>query len=211
MEKDKELAKEKLKELSFLGKLQHIWEYYKYRILFFAFVIFALSYTVYTKVTEVDYAINVMVFFEDSDVVETEEKMEEIFAQWLRESYEDGEEYPVDADVTMRPEMNKYNLETVLAVNTKITAHLAAGQKIGFIFDEEIYKEYFVDGDYAYLEDKEYSGELGNKAKKLLGLNEDTKYYYVTAYTQNVEKEFEDAMAVYEKSKIIFKKLKELN
>ena len=73
MEKDKELAKEKLKELSFLGKLQHIWEYYKYRILFFAFVIFALCYTVYTKVTEVDYAINVMVFSGDSNVVETEE------------------------------------------------------------------------------------------------------------------------------------------
>lgn len=210
MDKDKELAKEKLKELSLSGKLRHIWEYYKYRILFFAFVIFALSYTVYTKVTEVDYAIDVMVFSEDANVEKTEEKMEELFSKWLCDSYKDGEEYPVDADITMRPEMNKYNLETVLAVNTKITANLAAGQKIGFIFDEEIYKEYFVDGDYAYLEDKEYSGELGNKSKKMLGLNENTKYYYVTAYTQNVEKEFKDAMDVYEKSKIIFEKLKEL-
>ena len=210
MDKDKELAKEKLKSLSFSGKIQHIWEYYKYRIIFFAFVIFALSYTIYTKVTEIDYAIDVMVFSEDTNVEKTEENMEELFSKWLCDSYKDGEEYSVNADVTMRPEMNKYTLESVLAVNTKITANLAAGQKVGFIFDEVIYKEFFIDGDYSYLEDKEYSGELGDNAKKLLGLNKNIKYYYVTAYTQNVEKGFKDAVDVYEKSKIIFKKLKEL-
>lgn len=210
MDKDKELAKEKLKSLSFSGKIQHIWEYYKYRIIFFAFVIFALSYTIYTKVTEIDYAIDVMVFSEDTNVEKTEENMEELFSKWLCDSYKDGEEYPVNADVTMRPEMNKYTMESVLAVNTKITANLAAGQKVGFIFDEVIYKEFFIDGDYSYLEDKEYSGELGDNAKKLLGLNKSIKYYYVTAYTQNVEKGFKDAVDVYEKSKIIFKKLKEL-
>ena len=210
MDKDIELAKEKLKSLSFSEKIRHFWEYYKYRILFFVFVLFALCYTVYTKVTEIDYAIDVMVFSEDINAQKSEEKIEEIFSKWLYDSYKDGEEYLVNADITMRPEMNKYNMDAVLAANTKITANLAAGQKVGFIFDEMIYTEYFIEGDYSHLEDKEYSGELGDSAKKLLGLSEKIRYYYVTLYTQNVEKGFEDAVSVYEKSKIIFKKLNEL-
>lgn len=210
MDKDRELAKEKVREYGFGEKIRYYWGYYKYRYIFIFLLVCLIGYTAYSKLTEQKYDIEVILVTEDFIDEASEQALEENLSDWLTESKGDGVERFVDVVVIQRQEIDGYNQDAVLAANTKLTSVLASEQRIGFILNEDTYEHFFTEDGYGYLADKNISGEIGVNAVKEMGLSENTKYYYVTAYTKGVEKGYEDALREYENSKIIFNKILEL-
>ncbi|MBE7011099.1 MAG: hypothetical protein E7415_00285 [Ruminococcaceae bacterium] len=209
MDKDKQLAKEQYKEFSFIEKIKYFWDYYKYRCIFILVIALLLGYTAYDKLTEVKYDLEIGVYVYDGVEEETPQNTQELFTKWLSKEFNDGKEHPVKVEYYRLPPESAAESEAGVAVATKFTTSLASGLVGGFILSEEMYEKNFTDDGYGILMDKEYSGEIGQNAKGMLGLDKEKTYYFVTIKAGTEQNNSQKAIERHNNAKKIYSRLTE--
>lgn len=213
MDKDRQTAKEQVKNLSFGEKVKHYLCYYKFHIIIAVVVLFLAGLYVYQRATAPRYDLSLSIYTKDYIPVNAEEKAEKVIGNWLMEenTQMDKEEFLVQIGVTSMPEATGENAERLSAAYTKLDGQLASGSEFAFIFDEETYNTLMSVVDYSSIKFDEYSGEIGENAKKALGLSTDTKYYYITRILYSSETESSEAIAKQQYAMQTYLKIKELN
>ena len=134
----------------------------------------------YQQSVKVNADVDVYIFSYDYMGESTRESIKNSFSDWLKAK--DNKDYAVDVTITTMSEDGSYNVDMAAAANSKLVAVFAAEQGSVYILDEKTYNKNILDGDYGYLALEKYSGEIGESAKKKLGLSGETKYYYINLF-----------------------------
>ncbi len=213
MDKDRQTAKEQVKNLPFSEKVKHYLYYYKFHLVITAVVLILAGLYVYQRATATVSDLSISIYTKEYIPLETEENAEKVISNWLMEenTQADKEEFLVQIGVTSMPQATGENAERLSAAYTKLDGQLATGENFAFIFDEETYNTLMSVVDYSSIKFDEFSGEIGENAKKALGLSTDTKYYYVTRILYSSEMENSKAMAKQQYAMQTYLKIKELN
>ncbi len=202
MDKDRLEAKNRVRSLPFKEKVKHYWYYYKVHVIIAVFIAILAGIFIYQKATavkpELEAAVYAGSYIPEDCIAATEEN----FSDWLGGK-------AVEVYGLAVPEETFENMERVAAIYQKIQSQFAAGTVSAFILDEDMY-DYFVSGYESYIE-KEYSCEIGAKARKMLGLTDGRRYYYVPRILYQAEQNDNDARAKHENALKIYEKIKKIN
>lgn len=213
MDKDRQTAKEQVKNLPFGEKVKHYLYYYKFHIIIVAVVLALAGLYMYQRVTKTESDLSISVFTKEYIPIEAEENAEKVISDWLTEekAKTDEEGFITQIGVTSMPKATGENAERLSAAYTKLDGQLATGEEFAFIFDEETYNTLMSVVDYYSIKFDEFSGEIGDNAKKALGLGTDIKYYYVTRILYSSEQDNSEAIAKQQYAMQLYLKIKELN
>ena len=181
MDKDRQKAKERVKALPFKGKVKYYWGYYKIYIIVALAILLLVGATVYQKVNAPKPDLEVMVF---ADAYMPDE-MKGPIEEKVKELAFPREDKLVQVYLTEIPFRDTSRYDEIQGASAKLLAELELGERRIYILDQATYE--YVVGDHNPLEiwDENYSVALGENAKKALGLDENTTYYYLTQNLKN--------------------------
>ncbi len=207
MDKDRQQAKEAVKGLPFGKKIKHYLYYYKFHIIVTVIALSLLGLYLYQRQAQVDYDVSISFFSKEVVTVKAEEAAEAKLSDLISS---DGNKLSAEINIVSVPDLREDNSEQISAAYTKLDGQLAAGTVHALIMEEFVYESVMSEADYSSIMMEEYSFELGENAKKALGINKDLKYYYVTRMLYENEKGDEAAEAKHKNAIKVYEKLKEL-
>ncbi len=141
MDKDKELAKEMVKNFTFKQKVEHFWYYYGKYTIAAIFAVAFVAFTVVECVMQVDYDLNIAYYssraVDKEAVAELADSLEPLINDISGNEQTDVQIAVNEADITKE----EYN-EVMEAILSKIPVELAADEFQLYILDES-YLEFF--------------------------------------------------------------------
>ncbi len=140
MDKDRQLARELTKEMSFKEKLQHFWYYYKPHTLALIFVLAVIVWSAVQCANRIDYDLDISFYTESYISDEALDKFD-VFLETLCDDINengviDAQAYPFTGNIT-----GEYLDENAGAILTKLQSEIAMGECPAYIVDDA-YKNY---------------------------------------------------------------------
>ncbi len=177
MDKDRQKAKENVKALPFKEKVKYFWGYYKYYVIAVLLIVLVVGTTVYQKVNEPKPDLEVMVF---ADAYMAEEMKAPIKETVEKFAFEKNKELFAEVILTEIPFRDTSRYDEIQGSCAKLIGELSTETRKVYILDQSVFDYIVKDVSPTEIWDENYSLALGENAKKALGLDEDTTYYYLT-------------------------------
>ena len=193
MDKQAREAREHMKALSLKDKWANFWYYYKKHVIIAIFTIVVVSVSVAQCSNRIDYDLNISYYSSNGafsgGIEKLEEMMESVAADTNGNDVVDVGVAMVAADPTVMNEQTQ-------AVSMKLMTEMAAGESMGYIFDEN-YKTIALH-QYDELADTILDISVIPEIKETLGVIEGEKLYWFTKTLYDAEKNDEEKLAEHE-------------
>lgn len=178
MDKQEKEAKELVKRLPFTEKLQHFWDYNKWKVFALVIALILVFTTIIQVVTRVEYDMEIAYYGSANFGDEQAQKLEEYLKEYTNDLNEDGEvNVKVRVVQAEAPGMNTGQLtEYQAGVGQKFSAELAARVYDAYIFDDAYYKYAGPESDYGIMESA-FDMTQNQELCQLLGIGEEPIYW----------------------------------
>lgn len=193
MDKQAREAREQMKALAPREKWSNFWYYYRVHMLVVLFAVVVLAITVTECVNRVDYDLNIS-YYSATPISDT---AVDALKEYLKEGIDDiNGNGSLDVGVSSCFANPNEQSEQTQAVMVKLSAEVAAGDSMVYLFDEE-YKELFVK---AYEEVAESVIDISDipEVREKLELDEGEKLFWVTKTVYETEEGKPEKIAEHE-------------
>lgn len=140
MDKDRKLAKELAKEMSFKEKIKHFWYYYKPHTLALIFALVVIVWSAVQCANRIDYDLDIS-FYSESYVEEEALEEFDLFLETLCDDVNENGVVDAQAYLFTGSITAEYLDQNAQAVLTKLQSEIAMGECPAYIVDEA-YKNY---------------------------------------------------------------------
>ena len=190
MDKQAMEAREHMKALTPKEKWINFWYYYRVHVIAAIFVIVLISFTAVECAKRIDYDLDIAYYSSTAISDDGIAKLTEIIKTCTEDINYNG---TVDVGIASCFANPDEVSEQTQAVYVKLSAELAAGDYMGYIFDEK-YKDIILKG---YSDVAENIIEIGciPEVKEALGLADGDKVYWMTKAVYESEKDKENKVA----------------
>lgn len=192
MDKQAREAREQTKALSGKAKWENFWFYYKKHVLIGIFTIVVVVFSVVQCSTRTDYDLSVSFYSSIGTSSDGINQLEEIMKAVIDDTNNNKK---IDIGIALYSANFKEidDVEQMQAVQAKLMVEMAAGEAMGYIFDET-YKQMALN-QYADMGDTILEISEIPEIKKMLSLGEGEKLYWFTKNIYETEKEDKEKLA----------------
>lgn len=188
MDKQTREARDMAKNLPFGEKIQHFWEYYKWRVVVVLFIAFLVISTIHQVITRVDYDLQVAYYGSVDFTEEQAAKLTEYLSGVIEDIDGNGEKN-VNV-VIMGSAFATENMQMKMALEQAFASEIAAGIYGAYILDEQYCEAYGPTSDAGVIETA-FDMTQNSDISKPLGLGEEPLYWCTRRYYKNEQEDEE--------------------